>query len=240
MKTRTGKASLNESKLQQSLRTGIHATVYEVRRDPTLKNKDVIRDRSKPVFPFIGGSQYKGQWTADQKDGFGIQINPDNTKYEGEWSNNKTNGRGTLWVKKGREYTRQYVGDWVDGCMEGQGVFYYEKNEIYKGEWFNGERSGNGRYEYENGDIYVGEWKFNQLHGLGTMNYANGNIFEGLFVNGKKEGPGLYYYASTKKVQSIVGFLLLHFAVMIIIVFNRCIKESGMTTNHAVGNFVRQ
>ncbi len=208
MNARSGKPSLSESKMMQSLRTGHHATVYEVRRDPDLKNKDVIRDRNKPVFPFIGGSQYKGQWNADQKEGFGIQVNPDNTKYEGEWGRNKYNGRGTLWMKKGKEYIRQYVGDWQDGKMEGQGIFYYEKGEIYRGEWLNGERCGNGRYEWSNGDIYNGEWKFNKHHGLGTMSYSNGNLYEGLFVDGKKEGPGLFYYASTKKVCCIFIFYM--------------------------------
>jgi predicted transcriptional regulator len=59
--------SRTQNKMQQSLRTGHHATVYEVRRDPELLNKDVIREKNKPVFPFISGSRYKGDWQGDQK-----------------------------------------------------------------------------------------------------------------------------------------------------------------------------
>lgn len=190
------------NKMAQSMRSGHHATVYEVRRDPELKNKNVIRDKNKVVFPFVGGAQYKGQWSGDQKEGFGIQVNPDDTKYEGEWFAGQYHGRGTLWIKKNKKiYARQYVGDWVNGLMDGEGIFYYNNGEIYRGEWLQSRKHGSGRYDYENGDSYFGEWNSDLQDGFGTMNYANGNIFEGLWVHGKKEGPGLYYYASTRKVQ---------------------------------------
>lgn len=187
-------------KTMQAVRSGHHATVYEVRRDPSLKNKDVIRDPTKKVFPFVGGSNYKGSWNMDQKEGFGVQVNPNNTKYEGEWANNKHNGRGTLWVKKGKSYIRQYVGDWADGEMDGQGVYYYDDGSIYKGGWLRNKRSNEGRCDYNNGDHYVGEWANDLQEGLGSMSYVNGNIYEGLWAGGKKEGPGLFYYASTKKM----------------------------------------
>lgn len=192
--------TLSETRMMQALRTGNHATVYEVRRDPNLKNKDIIRDRNKPVFPFVGGSQYKGEWQNDQKEGFGIQVNPDKTKYEGEWQGNYYHGRGTLWIKKGKTYVRIYVGNWAEGRKEGQGINYYPDNSVYRGNWQKNEKSGNGTYEYGNGDQYIGEWSQDLQNGFGTMNYANGNIYEGLWYNGKKEGPGLFFYASTKKV----------------------------------------
>lgn len=196
MDTQTRTAKL----LSQSLRSGQHATVYEIRRDPELKNKNVIKDNSKGVFPFIQGSHYKGQWEGDMKDGFGIQFNPDNTKYEGEWKANKYDGRGTLWVKKIKKYQRQYVGDWSEGQMEGQGIYYFENGEIYRGGWLKGKKSGTGRLDYLNGDNYNGEWVNDLQNGFGTMNYTNGNTYEGLWSQGMKEGPGLFYYASTKKI----------------------------------------
>lgn len=206
------KLSLTQGKMAAAVRSGHHATVFEVRRDPELNNKDVIRDRTKPVFPFVGGSQYKGQWSNDEKDGFGIQVNPDNTKYEGEWMNNKYHGRGTLWVKKRKTFQRQYVGDWVNGKMEGQGIYYYENGEIYRGGWVAGKKAGNGRQEFTTGDVYVGDWANDKQHGFGTMNYANGNIFEGLWANGKKEGPGVFFYASTKKVR-FISLLMVDFSL---------------------------
>lgn len=183
------------------MRSGHHATVYGIRRDPSLKVKNVIRDTSKPVFPFVSGSEYRGQWNNDVKEGFGIQINPDGTKYEGEWSRGKCNGRGTLWVKKGKTFIRQYVGDWSDGKMDGEGIYYYPNGDIYRGNWSQGVRSGHGRLEITNGDIYEGSWRRNMKDGIGTMTYSNGNIYEGMWEKDQKEGPGQYFYAATTKVR---------------------------------------
>ena len=66
--------SSSQDKLALSQRNGFHATVYDVRRDPSIKNKDVIRTNEKK-FPFVGGSNYKGQWVGDKKHGFGIETN---------------------------------------------------------------------------------------------------------------------------------------------------------------------
>jgi len=63
-----------------SFRQGFHATVYDVRRDPDLDNKDIIRDKNVAVFPFVAGASYKGQWRNDHKHGFGTEVTPDGTK----------------------------------------------------------------------------------------------------------------------------------------------------------------
>ena len=190
-------------KSTQAQRSGFHATVYEIIRDPELKNKNVIRDKSVKVFPFVNGSTYKGEWRGDKKDGFGIQINPDNTKYEGEWKNNKPHGRGTLWVKINGKFTRRYVGQWFNGIMHGDGVYYYESGEKYSGQWSNNVRSGEGVLDFKNEDKYVGSWLEDLQDGIGTMNYANGNVFEGHYSQGRKEGPGLFYYSATRKVKIV-------------------------------------
>lgn len=191
-----------QQRMAQSARTGLHATVYEVQRDPKLKNKDVIRDKTKPVFPFVNGAKYKGQWLNDKKNGFGIQINPNDTKYEGEWSNDKYHGRGTLYVMNSKKkYSRLYVGDWAYGFMEGEGVYYFSDGSTYQGEWKDNKKCGKGTLTLTNGDLYNGEWMDDLKHGFGTLFYDNGNIYEGLWANGMKEGPGLFYYASTQKVK---------------------------------------
>lgn len=223
--------------MQQSLRQGTHATVYEVRRDPSLKNKDVIRDKTKRVFPFVSGSKYKGEWINDKKEGFGVQLNPDDTKYEGEWAEGKYHGRGTLWVKKGKTYARTYAGDWDQGVRSGQGVFYYPDKAVYRGDWANNRKNGQGRYEHSNGDVYVGEWTDDHEHGFGTLSYANGNVYEGLWSNGKKEGPGIFFYASTKKVSKII----IAKNILRALIGNdswtfRFIKENGWMINHDVAN----
>jgi len=86
-----------------SFRTGERATYYDLRRDPQLNNKDVIREPGKRIFPFVSGSSYKGEWNNDVKEGLGKMLYADGSKYEGEWMANKRHGRGTLFIKKGKK-----------------------------------------------------------------------------------------------------------------------------------------
>jgi len=194
-----GKTSSHE-RMIQSYRNGHHATVYDVRRDPSLADKNIIRDKKKVVFPFVGGTSYKGQWRDDMREGFGTEVNPDGTKYEGEWSNNKKNGKGTIFVKQGKRSVRTYVGSWLDGYMNGNGVYYYPNGDIYRGNWNRNKRSGQGRIDYKSGGYYDGEWSNDKKNGFGKLFISNGNTYEGMWLDDKKEGPGRFFYAATGKV----------------------------------------
>jgi hypothetical protein len=194
------KLSASALRMTSAYRNGSHATVYDVQRDPSLSNREIIRDKNKKVFPFVAGSNYKGEWLDDQKHGFGTQINSDGSKYEGEWKYGKYDGKGTLWIKKKKIYIREYVGEWSDGFMQGEGAYYYDNGEIYQGEWKNSKRHGSGRLDFVSGDYYIGEWQNDKQHGFGSLYLKNGNIYVGLWMNGLKEGPGKFFYAATKKL----------------------------------------
>lgn len=181
-------------------RTGARATIYDVQRDPQLKNKDVIRDKTQKVFPFIGGDSYKGEWNEDKKEGFGCALSVDGTKYEGEWRANRKHGRGTLYILKKKKYIKKYVGEWSQDRRSGYGVCYNDNGNTYRGNWSNDQMSGDGRMDFSSGDYYTGEWENDIQKGFGTMHYKNGNKYEGLWLNGMKEGPGRFFYAATHKV----------------------------------------
>lgn len=199
--------TLSEQRMSRAQRQGMHSTIYDIRRKPPPSKNQIIEKKVDKPFPFISGSQYKGEWLNDKKHGFGIQINPDNTKYEGDWEDDTYTGRGTLWIKKTKKisdngsYVRQYVGSWYRNKRHGQGIFYYDNGEIYRGEWENNLRCGQGKFESKNGDIYNGNYYNDMKHGHGIMSYSNGNIYDGTWYEDKKEGKGIYYYASTKKVS---------------------------------------
>mmetsp|Transcript_10640 Transcript_10640/g.10711 ORF Transcript_10640/g.10711 Transcript_10640/m.10711 type:complete len:350 (+) Transcript_10640:52-1101(+) len=190
----------NTQRANVSMRTGARATVYEVRRDPILKNDNILQERSKKDFPYINGGTYKGQWNQNFKEGFGVQKNADGTKYEGEWKMGKRHGRGTLWIKKHKQYVKQYAGEWSSDRMEGSGFYYYDNGDVYRGSWVKSKRSGHGLMEYPNGDVFEGAWLNDKKHGPGTYYAENGNVYEGNWRNDMKEGPGRFFYASTRKV----------------------------------------
>ena len=56
------------------------------------------------------GSRYNGEWKNDLRHGKGIMIRSDGDKYEGEWKDDKRNGRGTCIYSNGDKYD----GEWED------------------------------------------------------------------------------------------------------------------------------
>jgi hypothetical protein len=73
---------------------------------------------------------------------------PWNCTYQGEWKDDKQNGKGTLKMKKEisndkyKEIT--YSGDWVDNKKHGHGTYNYNNVYIYDGNWVNNKRDGIG------------------------------------------------------------------------------------------------
>lgn len=207
-------------KAYESCRQGNHATIYEVRRDPKLANKNLIKDENSDKFPFISGAVYRGEWEKDQKSGFGTQTNSDGSKYEGDFKRNLYHGSGSLWVKKGKRSVKQYTGNWVNGKMSGFGSLFMDNGDIYKGEWVANKRSGEGRLDSPNGDYFIGQWIDNVQKGFGTMYLKNGNVFEGLYLDGIKDGPGRFFYAATKKVRTVILSKLLEFVTCLCMEIN--------------------
>jgi hypothetical protein len=187
-------------------RHGNHATIYGVRRDPKLADKNIIIGNEEKRFPYIGAATYRGDWFDNKKSGFGTQINQDRSKYEGEFRDNLYHGSGTMWIQRDQKIVKEYSGNWEKGKRGGLGTLYVDNGDVYEGEWLANKRSGEGRLDNPNGDYFIGNWHDNVQNGYGTMAYKNGNIFEGVYKNGVKSGPGRYFYATTRKVVIISSF----------------------------------
>ncbi|MBF0316119.1 MAG: hypothetical protein HQK52_22045 [Oligoflexia bacterium] len=115
---------------------------------------------------------------------------PDNSIYEGDWSNHKKNGKGTLHYANGA----RYVGDWKDNKRNGKGTLYHVDGERYDGEWKDGSENGKGTRCYANGNRYDGEWKDGYPNGKCTHYYANGDRYEGEWKDFRMNGKGTYYF----------------------------------------------
>ena len=66
--------------------------------------------------------------------GPGVQVWPDNAKYEGEWRENKANGRGKFWHADGDIYE----GEWEDDVKHGKGAVFLATGEVVRGVWIQG------------------------------------------------------------------------------------------------------
>ena len=66
----------------------------------------------------------------------------------------------------------QYEGEYVDDKFEGKGKYTYEDGRYYIGEWKKGLRNGKGTMYYKNGSIqYIGEFKKGLFNGKGIIYY---------------------------------------------------------------------
>lgn len=65
------------------------------------------------------------------RDGRGIQVWQDGSRYEGYWKNNKANGFGRLIHADGDVYE----GEWRDDKAHGKGIYTHVDGSRYEGDW---------------------------------------------------------------------------------------------------------
>ena len=122
---------------------GDHKTVFYIAQAPVAED-----DFSKEP-KYQQGSTYRGEWTDNKKDGYGVFEDPKKgTKYEGQWSCDVREGEGIFWekdvTKAKSKYRKIYSGSWVNGRPEGDGSKFYPNGDSYQGEFAAGVRSGQG------------------------------------------------------------------------------------------------
>lgn len=156
---------------------------------------------------------YKGSVNIEnKKHGYGVLVTKDGVKY-GTWQNDKFTG----WNKEKFNNGAVLEGKYVDGKLNGKGIYTNKSGDLYEGDFENGYKNGKGiektqEAEYEGdfhlnkiegkgklnykdtGEYYEGEFKDNNFTGMGTFKWNNGEVYEGSFLNGKFHGKGKYTY----------------------------------------------
>ena len=87
-------------------------TFYEL--DWLDSKPQIEQNQHKKIVTYQDGSRYEGSLQGQDKHGIGIMQEKSGEKYWGEWQNDKQQGRGSF-VSPAVEY----VGQWVNGHMEG-------------------------------------------------------------------------------------------------------------------------
>ena len=74
--------------------------------------------------------------------------------YSGSLMNALPDGSGNLKFVNGDEY----IGEFAEGIINGQGIYIDSKNNRYSGTFKRGKRWGRGKMQYSNGDVFEGDW----------------------------------------------------------------------------------
>lgn len=94
--------------------------------------------------------RYQGKLDANGlKNGHGVQIWPDGSRYEGDWNDDKANGSGTFTHANGEIYQ----GMWKDDMAHGQGTFSGAIS-TYVGQWVDDLQDGEGHETFKDGSKY--------------------------------------------------------------------------------------
>ncbi len=97
-----------------------------------------------------------------------------------------------------------YVGQFLDGQLNGKGVFSTKRGYSYDGSWSNGIKSGLGNEVIKKELVYDGEFLNNKRHGKGVATFANTKYMQDLYYsgewnNGEICGEGEFIYSREVK-----------------------------------------
>lgn len=134
-----------------------NATVNEIARKlgpfqyPSGRASDQPRTR-KEVQQLENGARYVGEWNdaTGERDGQGVQIWSDGSRYEGLWRCDKANGVGRLIHADGDVYE----GEWLDDKAHGKGVYMHMDGARYDGDWKEDKQDGYGVETWPDGAKY--------------------------------------------------------------------------------------
>eukprot|EP01022_Parablepharisma_sp_SALTPOND_P012973 TRINITY_DN1691_c0_g1_i1.p2 TRINITY_DN1691_c0_g1~~TRINITY_DN1691_c0_g1_i1.p2 ORF type:complete len:424 (+),score=44.61 TRINITY_DN1691_c0_g1_i1:5377-6648(+) len=165
--------------------------------DPQLES-DTGDLEEKPPIELDNGAIYMGQWDKyGKREGRGIQIWPDGSKYTGYWRNDKANGKGRLIHADGDVYE----GQWLNDKAHGHGTYIHVDGSLYKGEWKEDKQHGYGVETWADGATYEGNYEHGKKHGIGKFKWVDGSTYEGQFFYNNIHGNGVYVWSDGRRYE---------------------------------------
>ena len=148
---------------------------------------------------------------------YGRVFLPDDNIYEGEIKDSKFNGKGKLFMNNGDSMNNrdcyegqfvdgkfkgkgkfnwsdgtQYIGDFKDSSLDGQGVLTDLKGEKYEGGFSNNYFNNKGKYTFNDNEYYDGDFKYGYINGNGVYEVKDKYKFEGQWSDNLACGHGTY------------------------------------------------
>jgi hypothetical protein len=95
-------------------------------------------------------------------------------RYEGEWQNDKRNGKGKLFFANGGNFEGIFKDDEIyDGILKDKNENVFENDRKNGGYFLRGKLNGKGKATFANGDEYVGDFRDGVFSGEGKLIYHN-------------------------------------------------------------------
>ena len=164
-------------------------------RPPQVSSDESEDGDDIKVYP--NGDTFRGHTDVfGQRQGFGIFSEAATGMcISCHWKSSKKHGKGTVnQPLSGVEY----VGNFVEDIMEGQGSIRYRDGSKFSGKLVDGMLHGKGTFHDEiNETVYVGDFFHSLKHGQGEEEYADGSVYVGPFVNGIRSGDDGCLYRKT-------------------------------------------
>ena len=140
---------------------------------------------------------YKGDFVNFSRHGYGMDYR-DSSKYEGEFINDKKNGKGKIELKTGDIY----IGEFKNNTISGLGKYIW-KNRMheYEGNFLNGKFHGQGIYKWGENQYFKGFYVNGIKEGKGEIGYNNGKKCVINFKNGKPDGKGILIEGNDEEIE---------------------------------------
>ncbi|CDW81172.1 morn repeat protein [Stylonychia lemnae] len=169
-----------------------NGTIYSGQFDPKTQTKEGFGIQIWP-----DGSKYVGQWSRGKAGGYGRFILADGDVYEGEWRDDKAHGYGIYYYADGAKYE----GEWRDDKQEGIGREEWPDQSSFQGMYKDGKKHGQGKFIWADGACYDGEWQNNKMHGKGVFTWTDGRRYEGEYENDRKHGYGIFTWPDGRRYE---------------------------------------
>lgn len=131
-----------------------------------------------------GGDRYEGDFRENKREGRGILFKADGSRYEGEFKNDQPEGHGVSYLPGGATIEAEFK----DGLANGFGVVLMPSGGRYLGNFRNGRYDGRGTFITHDNIRFDGEWREGAQIGPGTITHPDGMRIEGQMRNTKPDG----------------------------------------------------
>lgn len=150
------------------------------------------------------GTVYEGNWKNDKANGKGRMVHPNGDVYEGYWENDRACGKGTFIHNYGSTdiYAGvKYEGTWKNDKQNGEGFEIWPNGDRYQGQYENGLKHGFGKFQWADGNAYEGEFFKNFIHGFGTYKWSDGRVYTGAWKDNKMHGSGTFTWPDGRRYE---------------------------------------